>query len=214
MPDTQIKICGITTADIYQHCADEGVDWIGFVFFEKSPRHLSYELASELADIAPENGPKRVALTVNADDSTISDIMAAARPEMIQLHGSESAARALHIQQKFGVSVMPVIQVSTAADLIKAEPFTPFCDWILFDAAMGAGAVLPGGRGEPFDWQIMARFQAEYAWMLAGGLDSENVASAIKLVRPDAVDISSGVEITKGVKDKQLISSFVQSVRG
>lgn len=214
MPDTQIKICGITTADIYRHCADEAVDWVGFVFFEKSPRHLSYDAAAELVDTAPKNGPKRVALTVNADDDAIADILAVAKPDMIQLHGHESADRAAHIQQKFGVKVMPVIAIRTASDLIAATTFADRCEWLLFDAAMPSGAVLPGGRGEQFDWQILADFKIDVSWMLAGGLDADNVARAIKMVQPDAVDISSGVEHSKGVKSKALISRFVQAVRG
>ena len=100
------------------------------------------------------------------------------------------------------------------ADLAKAEPFRSFCDWVLFDAAMPPGAVLPGGRGEQFDWQILDGFTATYPWMLAGGLNPDNVANTITIVRPDAVDISSGVEIEKGVKDNQLITEFVTSVRG
>ena len=211
---TQIKICGVTTAQTYQHCADLGVDWIGFVFFEKSPRHLGYDRAAELADTAAAYAPKRVALTVNADDAMLKNIMTAARPEMIQLHGHETADRAQHIQQTFGVKVMPVITVSSEADLKKAESFRSFCDWVLFDAAMPPGAVLPGGRGEQFDWQILDGFTATYPWMLAGGLNPDNVANAISMVRPDAVDISSGVEIEKGVKDNQLITEFVTSVRG
>jgi len=211
---TQIKICGVTTAKTYQHCARIGVDWIGFVFFEKSPRHLGYDRAAELVDSAPHHAPKRVALTVNADDAMLADIMAAAQPEMIQLHGHETADRAQHIQQKFGVRVMPVIAVGSEADLAKAEAFRAFCDWILFDAAMPADATLPGGRGQRFDWQILDGFPADYPWMLAGGLNADNVASAINLLRPDAVDISSGVEIEKGIKDNQLISEFVRAVRG
>ena len=208
---TQIKICGVTTAQTYQHCADLGVDWIGFVFFEKSPRHLGYDRAAELADTAAAHAPKRVALTVNADDAMLKNIMTAARPEMIQLHGHETADRAQHIQQTFGVKVMPVITVSSEADLAKAEPFRSFCDWVLFDAAMPPGAVLPGGRGEQFDWQILDGFTATYPWMLAGGLTPQNVAEAVALTGASQVDVSSGVESAPGEKDAALIQDFLQA---
>jgi len=208
---TQIKICGVTTAQTYQHCAALGVDWIGFVFFEKSPRHLGYDRAAELADTAAAHAPKRVALTVNADDAMLKNIMTAARPEMIQLHGHETADRAQHIQQTFGVKVMPVITVSSEADLAKAEPFRSFCDWVLFDAAMPPGAVLPGGRGEQFDWQILDGFTATYPWMLAGGLTPQNVAEAVALTGASQVDVSSGVESAPGEKDAALIQDFLQA---
>lgn len=209
---TQIKICGITSKIIYQHCADLHVDWVGLVFFEKSPRHLSYEAAEKLADLKQPH-MKHVALTVNADEDMLSDIIRTAQPDMLQLHGDETAEQAEQIQQRFGIPVMPVIKISSAQDVQNTQSYMRFCDWILCDAAPPVDAAIPGGRGEAFDWQLMSGFSASSSWMLAGGLHAGNVAQAIQLTQPDAVDISSGVESSKGVKDPQLITDFVSAVR-
>ena len=217
---SEVKICGISTLADYLACAACDVDYVGFVFFEKSPRHLSFEAASQLASEAdkslkgsPMPVPQRVALSVNADDATIEQIIRAARPDILQLHGHESPERTYHIKQTFGIPVMPVIKVTSAADITAAEAYFSIADRLLFDAAPPKGAALPGGMGAQFDWTLMQTAQIPLPWMLGGGLDSGNVARAIEQSGTPCVDVSSGVEKERGEKNHSAISRFVQAAK-
>ena len=220
---TTVKICGISNLEIYQHCAAEGVDWVGFVFFAASPRHLPIEQARSLAAeadrlIDTNKRPRRVALCVDASDDELAAIIEAARPDMLQLHGSETAERARTIRTKFSLPVMPVIKVAGKADINRAAAFTDCADWVLFDAAPHAAtatdeAALPGGMGQSFDWRYLAEARLTVPFMLAGGLTASNVAEAVSLTRADCVDVSSGVEKNRGEKSKSAISAFVKAAK-
>ncbi len=216
---TSVKICGISTFDIYRHCAEVGVDWIGMVFYARSPRHLDVEQAAALAaqadqEIAPASRPGRVALVVDANDASLNAIIEHARPDMLQLHGHEPPARIAEIKQRFGLPVMPVITVSSQEDIHQARAVTELADWILFDAQPSADSDgLPGGTGSSFDWSYLANFKSSTPWMLAGGLNAGNVAKAIQITQAPAVDISSGVEKNRGEKSKTAISAFVQAAK-
>ena len=216
---TGVKICGISSFEIYQHCADMGVDWIGMVFFERSPRHLSLDKAAELADeadqkIDPAMLPGRVALVVDADDDSLRAIIQKARPDMLQLHGHESIERIQDIKQRFGLPVMPVIAVGSAQDIAAAEALTQIADWILFDAQPSPTSDgLPGGTGSSFDWSYLKDCKINRPWMLAGGLTAENVGRAIRLSQAPNVDISSGVEKNRGEKSKSAITAFVSAAK-
>jgi len=220
---TTVKICGITTPGIYRHCAAEGVDWVGFVFFSASPRHLSLEqarsLSAEADSLIDKNmRPRRVALCVDASDDELAAIMDAARPDMLQLHGSETAERARAIRTKFSCPVMPVIKVAHKADIDRAAEFADYADWVLFDAAPHSAtaadeSALPGGMGQSFDWRYLAEARLPVPFMLAGGLTAGNVAEAVALTRPDCVDVSSGVEKNRGEKSKSAISAFVKAAK-
>ena len=216
---TSVKICGISTFDIYRHCAEVGVDWIGMVFYARSPRHLEIEQAAALAaqadrDIAPAIRPGRIALVVDADDASLNAIIEHARPDMLQLHGHEPPARIAVIKQRFGLPVMPVITVSSKQDIQEAGAVTELADWILFDAQPSADSDgLPGGTGSSFDWSYLADFKSSTPWMLAGGLNAGNVAQAIEITQTPCVDISSGVEKNRGEKSKTAISAFVHAAK-
>ena len=216
---TSVKICGISTFDIYRHCAEVGVDWIGMVFYARSPRHLEIEQAAALAaqanrDIAPAMRPGRIALVVDADDASLNAIIEHARPDMLQLHGHEQPARIAEIKQRFGLPVMPVITVSSKQDIQEAGAVTELADWILFDAQPSADSDgLPGGTGSSFDWSYLADFKSSTPWMLAGGLNAGNVAQAIEITQAPCVDISSGVEKNRGEKSKTAISAFVHAAK-
>ena len=216
---TSVKICGISTFDIYRHCAEVGVDWIGMVFYARSPRHLEIEQAAALAaqadrDIAPTMRPGRIALVVDADDASLNAIIEHARPDMLQLHGHEPPARIAKIKQRFGLPVMPVITVSSKQDIQEAGAVTELADWILFDAQPSADSDgLPGGTGSSFDWSYLANFKSSTPWMLAGGLNAGNVAQAIEITQAPCVDISSGVEKNRGEKSKTAISAFVHAAK-
>jgi len=220
---TAVKICGISSLDIYRHCAQLGVDWVGFVFFPTSPRHLRLAQARALADAADSDTrltvpPRRVALCVNASDDELTAIIDAARPDMLQLHGNENAERVRAIKSRFSLPVMPVIKVADKADIEKAELFSDCADWLLFDAAPNTAMItnepnLPGGTGMSFDWQYLAEAELPLPFMLAGGLTEANVAQAVTLTNAPCVDVSSGVEKNRGEKCKTAISAFVKAAK-
>ena len=220
---TTVKICGIRDLEIYQHCAATGVDWVGFVFFAASPRHLSLEQARSLATQADQvidanTRPRRVVLCVDASDDELAAIIEASRPDMLQLHGRETAERVRAIRTKFALPVMPVIKVAQRADIDRAGDFTNCADWVLFDAAphVAGGpdeAALPGGMGHCFDWRYLAEAQLPVPFMLAGGLTADNVGQAVSLTGADCVDVSSGVEKNRGEKCKSAISAFVKAAK-
>ena len=220
---TAIKICGISSLDIYRHCAELSVDWVGFVFFPASPRHLPLTQARALADAADSDTqlavpPRRVALCVDARDDELTAIIDAARPDMLQLHGNETVERVRAIKSKFSLPVMPVIKVAGTADIEKAALFSDCADWLLFDAAPHTEKKtnepsLPGGVGKSFDWRYLAEAELPLPFMLAGGLTAANVAQAVNLTNAPCVDVSSGVEKNRGEKSKTAISAFVKAAK-
>ncbi len=185
-----------------------GASYVGFVFFEKSPRNVSINVARDLAVEVPF-GVAKVALTVNADDATLDAINAAVPIDMWQLHGSETSERVTEVKRRFGLPVMKAVGIADAADLDQLDAFEAVADQILIDAKPPKNAVLPGGNGIAFDWRLIANRQWTRPWMLAGGLTPENVSEAVALTGTRQVDVSSGVEGAPGVKDEKLIAAFV-----
>ena len=209
---TTIKICGLSTAETLAAALGADVDMVGFVFFAKSPRHVSIEAARELAKRA-RNRAEIVALCVDADDATLDAIVTATEPDYLQLHGRESPERVAEIQRKFGVSAIKAIGVAEAADFAKADEYKSAADALLIDAKPPKGSVLPGGNGVAFDWRLARDFTPRKPWLLSGGLDAINVARAIRQSLTRGVDVSSGVESAPGVKDIEKIKSFVAAAR-
>ena len=206
------KICGITTREALDAAIAGGADYIGLVFCSKSPRHLEITEASELARHA-RGKVKVVALTVDADDATLAQIVDEVSPDFLQLHGTESSKRVAAIKQRFGRPVIKAIAVATSEDAAGAQHYADTADLILFDAKSPPGATRPGGHGRPFDWQVLAGVAGRMPFMLSGGLGPANVADAIRITGTNAVDVSSGVESAPGVKDLELIRRFLQTVR-
>ena len=207
-----IKICGLSTAPTLAAALEAGADMVGLVFFEKSPRCVTYEQARGLAARARQRA-EIVALCVDAPDEALQKIIAATEPDFLQLHGQESPSRVAEIQEKFGVSAIKAIGVADAADFAKAGEYKDAADALLIDAKPPKDAVLPGGNGVPFDWRLARNFHPRKPWLLSGGLDAGNVAEAIALSRTRGVDVSSGVESAPGVKDVEKIRAFVASAR-
>ena len=205
------------------HCAELGVDWVGFVFYPASPRHLSLTQARALADAVdsysqPSVPPQRVALCVDASDDYLTAIIDAARPDMLQLHGNETVERIRAIKAKFCLPVMKVIKVAGKNDIERATLFSGCADWLLFDAATHTETEadepsLPGGMGELFDWRLLSEAVLPLPFMLAGGLTVANVAKAVTLTNAPCVDVSSGVEKKRGEKCKIAISAFVKAAK-
>ncbi|TIV97511.1 MAG: phosphoribosylanthranilate isomerase, partial [Mesorhizobium sp.] len=156
---------------------------------------------------------KAVAVTVDADDAFLDEIVAKMRPDMLQLHGSETPARVAELKARYGLPVMKVLSVSEAADLERIKPYIGIADRLMFDAKPPKGSQLPGGNGVAFDWRILAGLDAGLDYMLSGGLNAANVGDALRLANPPAIDISSGVESAPGVKDPALIEQFFRAVR-
>jgi phosphoribosylanthranilate isomerase len=209
---TKIKICGLSTRDTLEAALTACADYVGFVFFARSPRNLSLAQARELAGIV-EGRAKKVALVVDADDTMLDAIIANLRPDMLQLHGCETPERVAAIRARTGLPVMKAIGVATADDVAHAAAWRYAANMILFDAKPPPDALVPGGNGRPFDWSLLRGVDPGLPWMLSGGLDAGNVGEALKMTRAPAVDVSSGVETAPGVKDAGLIRAFIEAAR-
>jgi phosphoribosylanthranilate isomerase len=208
----EVKICGIKDLAAMDAALGAGADLVGLVFFPPSPRALTPEAPAKLA--APARGRALVAaLVVDANDGLLAQIIERAKPDLLQLHGSESPERVAAIQTRFGRPVMKAIPVAEAADLRFVPDYEAVADRILFDARPPKDASRPGGHGRAFDWKLLARLARNKPMMLSGGLTPENVAEAIRIVRPDAVDVSSGVERALGEKDQEKIANFIKNAR-
>ena len=209
-----VKICGIRSVDDYDACRAAGAAFIGMVFFPRSPRHLSMQEARTLADHADRSagGPARVALTVDMDDARLEEVVAVARPQLIQLHGSETPDRAAAIRARFGLPLIRAIRVAGPEDLAACPKWEGIANWLLFDAK-GDPDGLPGGTGHVFDWTLLADHAGKTRWMLAGGLSADNIDRAVAVTGATAVDVSSGVESAPGKKDADRIRNFVSKAQ-
>lgn len=209
MPDTRVKICGLTQPADVAAVAAAGAQYAGFVFFPKSPRNVSIQVARALAVEAPI-GLAKVALVVDADDALLDAITGAVPLDMLQLHGHETPQRVAEVKARYGLPVMKAVGVADASDLVQIDTYSGVADQLLIDAKPPKGADLPGGNGLSFDWQLLAgRKYWQCPWMLAGGLTPDNVAEAVRRTGAKQVDVSSGVEAAPGVKDADLIRAFV-----
>jgi phosphoribosylanthranilate isomerase len=211
MPLT-VKICGLKTPEALDVALESGADLAGFVFFPPSPRHLGLEAARALGDRVQGRAGK-VALTVDATDDTLLDIVAALKPDMLQLHGKEMPERVVAVRTRFGLPVMKALPIAERADLSPIRLYAQVVDWLLFDARAPKEATRPGGLGTPFDWTLLKDVNPGVPFMLSGGLDAENVGEALAITGAPGVDVSSGVERAPGVKDLDKIRAFVRAAR-
>ena len=209
----RVKICGLTTLDTLSGAINAGAAYVGFVFYEKSPRHLSIEKASQMAKAVPE-GICKTALVVDPTDNDLDLLLDKIPVDMIQLHGHESAERVSEVKDKFGLPVMKAVGSSDESDLIQLNEYSRISDQILVDAKPSKNSILPGGNGLSFDWRLLAGRRWVTPWMLAGGLNPDNLLEAAKLTGATQFDVSSGVETSSGVKDIKLISDFIQAANG
>ncbi|HSC19269.1 MAG TPA: phosphoribosylanthranilate isomerase [Rhizomicrobium sp.] len=208
----EVKICGINSPQAADAAASAGADYAGLVFFPRSPRHVGYEQAVSLA-ARLRNRCRIVAVLVDPSDAEIEAAIAAARPDLLQLHGRETPVRAAAVRERFRIPVMKAIAVADAADLAPVPAFERVADMLLFDAKAPVSASRPGGHGAAFDWRLLQGRTFSRPWLLSGGLDVENVARAIRAGDAPGVDCSSGVETAPGVKSPQLIPEFVAVAR-
>ena len=207
-----VKICGLRTPETLDVAIESGADQVGFVFFPPSPRNLGLEAARLLGERAQGRAAK-VALTVNANNDIIAAIVAALKPDMLQLHGDETPDRVAVVRSRFGLPVMKALPIATRADLSPIREFDKVADRLLFDARAPQDATRPGGLGVPFDWALLAGIKPAVPFMLSGGLDARNVAEALRITRAPGVDVSSGVERAPGEKDPDKIRAFIRAAR-
>jgi len=207
-----VKICGLKTPEALEVALESGADLVGFVFFPQSPRNIGLEAASRLG--AQVNGRAgKVALSVNASDDTLFDIVQALKPDMLQLHGHESPERVVAVRTRFGLPVMKALPIEQRSDLSPLRLYANVADRLLFDARPPQDATRPGGLGRSFDWTLLQGIDPKINFMLSGGLDADNVAEAIAITKAPGVDVSSGVERAPGVKDPDKIRQFIRAAR-
>jgi len=207
------KICGLRTAGAVDAAVAGGAAFVGFVFYPPSPRSISPADAGALIARVPDHIAS-VGLFVDPDDATIAAVLAVADLGMLQLHGAESPERVAAIRAHFGLPVIKALPVAVAEDFAAVADYADVCDWLLFDARPPKTAdALPGGNALAFDWRLLGGRPVPLPWLLAGGLDPSNVADAVRLSGAAAVDVSSGVERAKGVKDPARIAAFLEALR-
>lgn len=207
-----IKICGLSTPASLDWAIEAGADMVGFVSFPPSPRHVEIGRLAELANLA-RGRVDIVILTVDASDELLEKLVTAARPDWLQFHGKESPEQVASVRSRLGIPVMKAIGVSSAEDLETAERYAGIVDRLLLDAKPPRDATRPGGLGETFDWTLLQDHPLQTPFLLSGGLNLTNLSEAIRMVRPFGVDVSSGVESAKGVKDETLVRRFVEIAR-
>jgi phosphoribosylanthranilate isomerase len=211
MPLT-VKICGLKTPEALDVALESGADLVGFVFFAPSPRHLGLAAARLLGERANGRAGK-VALTVDADDSTLRAVVEALKPDMLQLHGVETPERVATLRTRFGLPVMKALPIAERKDLSRIDLYKRVADRLIFDARAPQDATRPGGLGQPFDWTLLKGIDAGIPFVLSGGLDSGNVAEALRITRAPGIDVSSGVECAPGEKDPDKIRAFIRAAR-
>lgn len=207
----EVKICGLSTPETVDAAVEAGAGFVGFVTFPRSPRHIeSLDLLKTLGARVPRT-VVRVGLFVDPDDALIDARLATGALDMLQLHGAETPERVAALKVRTGKQMMKVIKVAAAEDVERGvAAYADVADRLMFEPADG---LLPGGNGKPFDWTILSGRIVPLPWFLAGGLNAGNVAEAVRVTGARAVDVSSGVETTRGVKSIELIRAFLGAVK-
>ena len=206
------KICGISTPEAVSAAADGGAGWLGFMFFARSPRNLAPDAAARLAQ--PVRGQaKIVAVLVDPDDGEVDRVAQVLKPDLIQLHGAETPARARAIGVRVGAGIIKALPVSEAADLARAGEYESVVEHLMFEGRPVPDADRPGGGGQAFDWTLLAGRSFQRPWFLAGGLDPWNLSEAVQQSGAPLVDVSSGVERGPGLKDPALIRAFLDAAK-
>jgi phosphoribosylanthranilate isomerase len=208
----KVKICGVRTPAILDVAAEAGADYIGLIFFPKSPRHIEPEAA--LALVRRAGGKvKTVAVLVDPDDAAVDRVANEVGPDFLQLHGSETPERAAAIKARSGLPIIKAISVEARSDAAKASAYRGIAELILFDAKADPAALLPGGNGVAFDWTALSGPSIERPFALSGGLTAANVGEALAITHASVVDVSSGVERAPGDKDAGLVRDFISAAK-
>ena len=210
----EVKICGLDRPETVDGAVNAGAEMLGFVFYPPSPRNLTASAASRLTNRVPA-GVKRVGLFVDPTDEIITTVLNQNVLDLIQLHGNEPPERVAEIKNTTSLKVIKVLKVTDIRDLKYVSVYQRVAEWLMFDALAPKDmkGALPGGNALSFDWNILARANIPTPWILAGGLNLENVKEAMSTSGAKVVDVSSGVEKQPGVKCVEKIQSFIQAVK-
>ena len=204
---TKIKVCGLKNVFEVVCAADYGACWYGMIFEKNSPRFINYKQAEVLINGTPAS-IEPIAVAVNPSYSKIQDLITVGF-KSIQLHGNESLNFCINLKKKFNLKVIKAISIGSINDLKHANSYKNIVDWVLFDYKDN---LLAGGSGKSFDWSILTKNSLNFNWILSGGLDYNNIEIAIKSTMAKAVDVSSGVEVKKGIKSTELIKKFCNKI--
>ena len=207
-----VKICGLRSPEMLDAALAAGADMVGFVFFAPSPRNLAFADARALGERVRGRALK-VALTVDAGDAQLAEIIDTIKPDLLQLHGSEPPERVSAVRRRFGLPVMKALPVAERADLERIRLYENAADRLIFDALPPREASRPGGLGRSFDWRLLRALDCAVPFMLSGGLHAGNVAEAVRITGAPGVDVSSGVERAPGEKDAARIRDFIAAAR-
>lgn len=211
-----VKICGLREEETLSAALEAGADFIGLVFYPPSPRSVDSGAAKNLAEIVKgycvSKKVSTVGLFVDPSDQTLEEVLGRVAPDMIQLHGSETPERVRVVGEIYNLPVIKALPVTPALDFNLVAAYDAVSDWLLFDAKP-VDSNLPGGTGKTFDWGLLEGRRFSKPWMLSGGLNVDNIAEALGVLRPDAVDVSSGVESVRGVKDSAKIKEFINKIK-
>ena len=210
MSENFVKICGVNSEDIAIHAINVNADYLGFIFYPDSPRNISFEESSTIIHKIKDK-VTTVAVTVNPDDSIIKKIIEIGF-SMIQLHGNESLERIREIKSLSSLKIIKSFGIENAVDLEKTNAYVDEVDYLLFDAKPNESE-LPGGNAKTFNWSSLNGYVATKEFFLSGGLNIENVETAVNSNLTNFFDVSSGVESSPGVKDKQKISEFIKKIK-
>ena len=210
----EVKICGLDRPETVDGAVNAGAEMLGFVFYPPSPRNLTASAASRLTNRVPA-GVKRVGLFVDPTDEMITTVLNQNVLDLIQLHGNEPPERVAEIKDITRLKVIKVLKVTDIRDLKYVSVYQGVAEWLMFDALAPKDMkrALPGGNALSFDWNILARANIPTPWILAGGLNLENVKEALSISGAKVVDVSSGVEKQPGVKCVEKIQTFIQAVK-
>ena len=211
MKGISIKICGLTQEKDVSAATNLGIDFLGFVLVEESSRYVTINRLKKLLKEIPSN-IGTVALLVNPENHIVEKIVNEVNIDFLQLHGQEPPERVLEISKKSKIPIIKAIGIKRKEDIKKIRSYENIVDYLLLDAKPESEKSLPGGNGIAFDWKILKGFNAKKPWFLAGGLNSDNVLSAISITGANMVDVSSGVEVEPGIKSIEQISNFVRRV--
>ena len=210
MSENYVKICGVKSEDTAIHAINSNADYLGFIFYSQSPRNISFEDSSKIIKKIKDK-ISTVAVTVDPDDSIINKVMEIGF-SMIQLHGNETLERVREIRSSSSLKIIKSFGVESKSDLEKTKEYEDVADYFLFDAKPEE-TELPGGNAKTFEWSFLNEFSSKKEFFLSGGLNFENVETAVNSNLTNFFDVSSGVESSPGVKDKQKISEFINKIK-
>ncbi|NQY82276.1 MAG: phosphoribosylanthranilate isomerase [Alphaproteobacteria bacterium] len=211
MNSPKVKICGITDHMVWDHCLKLGVDYLGLMFYPKSPRHISLDAAQTLS-ACPRHTAKVVAVTVNADDTHLNEIANHTRPDYWQFHGSETPQRLCEVYRRFGIPIIKALTIAKQRDFNALQDYTDVAEMFLLDAKPRTSDPLPGGNAHAFNWSLLQSQSIDKPWFLAGGLTPVNIRKALQISGAKQIDLSSGVEETRGIKSFHKITALMQAL--